>query len=77
MGILLKLEEGILVGDLDVTSIGLIGVLIWLKARATEAHVSFPTYRNGVVLLCQGAVDEGLLLANLWRWFFAASMYWS
>ena len=77
LGILLELEECILVGDLDVTSIGLIGVLIWLKARATESHISLPTNRNGVILLCQSAFDEGLLLADLWRWFFASIMYWS
>lgn len=77
MGILLKLEEGILVGDLDVSSIGLIAVLVRLKARATEAHISFATNRNGVVLLSQSTFDEGFLLADLWCWFFAPIVYWS
>ena len=59
-----------------LTGVGLIGDVSRLEACATEAQISFPADRNGVIFLCQSAFDEGFLLADLWRRFLAPIVYW-
>lgn len=75
--VLLEFEKCVFVGHLDVGGIVLVGIRICGEACATNTQISFSADGNRIIFLRQSAFDEGFLLADLRRRFFASIVDWS